>query len=170
MLATGGADTVWVGSGSSTVYSGSGSIVFSGDGESLIIDASTYNTSDLVVGGSGNSTIYGGAGNDLFFATGGGATTILEGSGTEEVVLGSGPTSVTGGSGTDLYHVTAGTAGGSYVISGFKIGTDQIRLFNYGNTAPQQVAAGGNLTLTLSDNTRITLLNVTAPLAGNAVV
>ncbi len=169
VLATGGADTVWVGSGSSTVYSGSGSVVFSGDGESLIIDASTYNTSDLVVGGSGNSTIYGGAGNDLFFATGGGATTISDGAGTEEVVFGSGPTTVIGGSGTDLYDVTAGTAGGSYVISGFKVGTDQIRLFNYGNEAPQQSAAGGNLTLTLSDNTRITLLNL-AQLGNTSVI
>jgi hypothetical protein len=85
------------------------------------------------------------------------------------VVFGSGPTTVTGGSGTDLYDVTAATAGGSYVISGFKVGTDQIRLFNYGNEAPQQTAAGGNLTLTLSDNTRITLLDVTQ-LAGNSVV
>ncbi len=120
-------------------------------------------------GGSGGSTIYGGASSDLFFATGGGATAIFEGSGTEEVVLGSGPTSVTGGSGTDLYDVTAGTAGGSYVISGFKVGIDQIRLFSYGNEAPQQSATSGNLTLTLGDYTRITLLNV-SQLADNSVV
>ena len=62
-----------------------------------------------------------------------------------------------------------GHAGGTDLISGFKVGTDQIGLFGYDLGTVQQSSAGGNTMLDLSDGTKITLLGVTQ-LAGNSIV
>jgi hypothetical protein len=147
----GGSETMWGGAGESTMFSASA-------GETTMIGGVN---GTLFVGQGGAATDIGGAGNDTFFASGGGATTIIEGGGADDVEFGAGPTTVAGGSGANLYDVTAGTAGGADVITGFKPGTDQLRLFGYDPATVQQSVAGGNLTLTLSDSTRITLVGIT---------
>ena len=48
--------------------------------------------------------------------------------------------------------------GGRDMISGFKVGTDQVALYGYDAGARQQVSSGATV-LSLSDGTSITLLN-----------
>ncbi len=79
-----------------------------------------------MLGGAGGVTAFGGSGTDLYFAPSAGTMVIVEGGGANDVVLGAGTTTVTGGSGTDLYDVANGGAGGTDVINGFKMGTDQM--------------------------------------------
>ena len=86
---------------------------------------------------------------------------VVEGDGNDEVVFGAGAASVTGGAENDLYDAIASHTGGSDVITGFKLGTDHLRLFNYDLSTVTRSVAGGNLTLQLADNTRITIVGVT---------
>ena len=118
--------------------------------------------------GAGQPAAYGGAGNDVFF-TGTGDMTIVEGAGSDVVSFGAGNASVFGGAGTDLYAFSQGSAGGNDVISGFKVGTDQIGLYGYDPSTVQTQSTGGNTTLSLADGTQITLLGV-SHLANGSVV
>ena len=86
---------------------------------------------------------------------------IVEGSGNDTVVFGSGATKVSGGTGTELYTFINGQAGGTDVISNFKVGVDQVNLFGYGTAAVQQQASGGGTLLSLTDHTSILLAGVT---------
>ena len=155
----GSSEAMWAGSGTSTLFGGQGGhdTLAGGAGNATLVGG-IGNT--VFLGAGGHVTATGGTGNDTFYATGGGAMTIAEGAGTDEVLLGGGPTTVVGGTGRDLYDVVTAAAGGADVISGFKLGTDQIRLFGYDLTTVKQSVAGNNLTLTLTDSTRITLIGV----------
>jgi hypothetical protein len=164
-----GGQSMFAGAGNSTMFGGGGDFIAGGGGTALIVDTSAAGSSAVFATGSGNTTLFGGAGSELVFATGGGNAVINAAAGSAEIVLGSGATTVNAGSGADFFDVTAGAAGGDDLIAGFKVGTDQIRLFGYNLAATQQSAAGGNITLTLSDNTRITLLGI-SQLAANSVI
>ncbi len=72
------------------------------------------------------------------------------------------------GSGPALYDVIRGAAGGTDVISGFKVNTDTIDLFGYGATGYTLATSGGSTTINVSDGTRIELLGVTNP--GHSIV
>ena len=123
---------------------------------------------DTFIGSDGTVTATGGTGNDTFW-TGSGSMTITEGAGNDTVIFGSGTATVTGGSVTDLYSFNLGHAGGSDIINDFKVGSDQINLFNYSPSATQQQVSGGNTVLTLSDHTSVVLVGLTQ-LASNSIV
>jgi acyl-coenzyme A thioesterase PaaI-like protein len=159
-------DEMFGGAGNTTMFGGAGNdTMVGGSGQTVMVLGAG---NDVVAGGSGGTTVYGGGGNDLYFATGGGAMVINEGSGNNGVVLGGGVTTVTGGSGTDVYYVANGKAGGTDVINGFKVGTDQLRLFGYPSANATPTFSGGNAVFSLSDGTKITLVGVTS-LAANSV-
>jgi Ca2+-binding RTX toxin-like protein len=169
LVAGGGPESMWAGSGNSTLQGGSGPDIMGGNAD--------INSVTLMIGGTGDTTFLGyggtvtaegGSGNDTFW-TGTGSMTITEGPGNDNVVFGAGHATVTGGTGTDLYTFINGQAGGIDMISGFKVGQDQVQLFGYDTTTVQPVFTGGNAVLTLSDNTRITLVGVTH-LATNSIV
>ncbi len=166
MIAGAGPEALWAGTGTSVLYGGVGADTLVGGtaGQSTITGGSG---GDLIVGSAGKVVAHGGTGDDVFFA-GTGDMTIAEGNGSDNVVFGRGNATVTGGAGRDLFTFLNGSAGGSDVISGFKVGTDQIQLFGYGADPARTAANGGSTVVTLSDGTTITLVGVTQ-LAANSI-
>ena len=165
MVAGGGTNALFGGAGHDTMYGGSGATVMVGSSGSALMVGGP-GSSDFV-GGSGQSTVFGGAGNDTVWSGTGSMTAVL-GNGADTVVLEAGSASVFGGFGSDVYDVINGSAGGNDMISGFKVGTDQIALYGY-NASAVQTTSGGSTILDLTDGTRITLLNVT-DLKSNSIV
>ena len=190
-----GTATFLGGSGSSTVVGGSGTDFVSGGAGGGLFGAGAAGGSVLTAGqqrsvllgrasgdrlvavGSGGDVLAAGAGNeslvgagssgaDVFYA-GSGADVITLGSGADMVFAGSGSASVSGGSGAELYGVVNGQAGGTEVISGFKLGVDRLVLGKFGagevarDLAGATVGAGGT-TVTLSDGTRVTFAGLAA--------
>lgn len=145
--------------GGNETLTGSGAtgnnVFFGGSGADLIVAGSGQ---DLIVGGTGTATLVGGVGNTAIFA-GAGRDLTLGGTGGDYIQAGSGNATVFAGSGSDLLAVVDGQAGGSMMVSGFRVGTDHLAARGY-SSAPQQATAGGNTVLTFSDNTRVTLLGV----------
>ncbi len=135
---------------------------FGGTGADLIVAGAGH---DLVVAGSGAETINAGTGQTAIFA-GTGSDLIVGGNGADYVQVGAGSATAFTGAGADLFAAVNGGAGGTELISGFRVGTDQIALRGYAGSgtmagiASSQVT-GGSTVLTLADNTRITLQGVT---------
>jgi Ca2+-binding RTX toxin-like protein len=122
---------------------------------------------DLVLAGGGNETLIGAqsSGNNTFVA-GSGSDTIVGGSGNDVFMAGSGAATMTGGSGADLYAFFNGEAGGTDVITNFKLGTDHVTLQNYGPGAvstalASAIFADGSTTMTLPDGTKVTFQGIT---------
>jgi Ca2+-binding RTX toxin-like protein len=151
-------DLIAAASGNETLGAGNSTgnnLFFGGTGNDLIMAGAG---NDLVVAGSGTPTIFGGSGNTAIFA-GSGQDLIVLGSGADYVQMGTGNAAIFAGTGADLFGIYNGQAGGNDIISGFKNGTDHIALRGY-PSAPSIVSHGGNTTITLSDNTQVTLLGV----------
>lgn len=149
--------------GQSTVYGGADTTVVDGSGSTMMVAGSG---SLAFYGGVGNATVFGGSGDNSFFG-GHGSMTLSEGSGTSYVGIGAGSIDVYEGTGANLYGITKGSAGGAATISGFKSGSDKISLSGYANdeasiATGKGIVNGGNLTLTLSDNTRLTFIGLTS--------
>ena len=168
LVAADGPVSMWAGSGTSTLQAGSGNDVMGGNAD--------INSTTLMIGGTGNATflgsagsvtVTGGSGNDTYWASTG-LMTIIEGSGNDTVFFGSGQATATGGTGTGIYSFINGHAGGIAKINDFKVGIDQINLFGYGNMIAQPQVSGGNLAISLSDGTAITLVGISS-LAANSI-
>ncbi len=154
------------GTGSNLIIAGAGNetltgsdatasnVFFGGTGADVIAGGSGQS---VIVAGSGPATLSGGAGTAAIFA-GTGQEVILGGTGTAYVQLGGGAATLFAGTGMDLIGVVNG-AGGSLVVSGFKVGTDRISAQGYAS-APTVAAAGGNTVLGFSDHAQVTLLGV----------
>jgi len=85
-----------------------------------------------------------------------------------QVVLGAGKATITDGSGPASFDVVKNAAGGSDVVSGFKVGTDKISLFGYAAADLHISTGAGNTLVSLSDGTKIQILGVTN--LGNSIV
>ena len=161
LVATGTLDNLVAAGGGNETLTGSGAsgnnTFFGGAGSDLIVTGAGR---DLVVAGSGAATIAGGMGNAAIFA-GTGQDLILGGAGGNYVQAGSGAATVFTGQGAELIAVVSGQAGGSVVVSGFRVGTDHLAARGYAS-APTQAVMGGNTVLGFSDHTQVTLLGVAA--------
>ena len=152
---TGGHNLLYAGYGQATLFGG-------GDGDQLYAEGSKAQTLNA---GSGNETLSGVfARGDLTVHAGGGADQIALGSGDSEVIAGTGSATISGGTGHDVFTFIQGEAGGSSLIENFT-SLDKIKLVGYGpdaarNALQSQTAANGAVSITLSDNTTITLLGV----------
>ncbi len=144
-----GADTMFGGTGTSTLVGGSGT---------ALMVADSGNT--LFVGGAGQSTVWGGTGTDAIWTGPGEMQAVESRNGNDTAVLGSGTSTIHGGLGQDVYDIINGSGGGNTTIIGFKVGTDVINPIGYGAPLSQHVA-GLSTVLTLSDNTTITLADIT---------
>ena len=148
----GSATTAVTGSlqGADSVIGGSGALDVSGRGGNM-----------LVVGSATSSNIFTGDGASLIFA-GAGSTSVTGGSGGMQVVLDSGGGTFLEGAGPAFYDVINGTsAGGTDVISGFKVNTDTIALYGYSGAGYTLATSGGSTTIDVADGTKIELLGVT---------
>ena len=131
---------------------------FGGTGADLIVAGAGH---DLVVAGSGAETINAGTGQTAIFA-GTGSDLIVGGSGADYVQVGAGSATAFTGAGADLFAAVNGGGGGSELVVGFRVGTDQIALRGYAGSGTMagvtnSQVTGGSTVLTLADNTRITL-------------
>ncbi|APH54913.1 Peptidase S8 family protein [Granulibacter bethesdensis] len=187
-----GADTIIGGSagGSQLTANGAGSAVFAnGNGNVLLgsktgaVTLATQGASNTVFGGAGGGTILSNGSHDLVVMDQG-ATTLFGGqnaaiftnsananivgeTGSYAVGFGSGTSNAWASASTDLFLFANGQAGGNVTIGNFQDGKDFIQLQGYGDNVVQNVLAGAQqtasgLSLTLSDNTHITLLGVTS--------
>ena len=165
------ANVLVAGAGSETL-TGSGSsgrnVFFGGTGADVIAAGAGAST---VLGGPGSATISGGSGTAAIFA-GGGQDVILGGIGADYVQASTGNATLFAGAGADLVGAVHGQSGGSLVVSGFRVGTDQLDLQGYGGGMTgitNSQVANGSTALTLVDGTHITLLGVTNLGAGSFV-
>ncbi len=142
--------------GADSVIGGTGALNVFGQGGNM-----------LVVGSTTSSNIFTGDGASLIFI-GAGSTSVTGGSGGMQVVLGSGGGTLLEGSGPALYDAINGSAGGTDVISGFKVNADAIDLYGYGTTGYTLATSGGSTTINVSDGTKIELLGVANP--GHSIV
>jgi Ca2+-binding RTX toxin-like protein len=185
-----GAVSVSGGSGDTTMFGGTGTadtILRAGSGQNYLLGGF----------GSGNTTLVGGSGPAWEFAAGTGPTTMYAGSSTtimvgvtgtgpelmktgtgnaliglnansDTVIGGSGASTVLGGTGTDIYSFVKGQAGGTELITNFKVGKDAL-IFSpeYGGHAVASEAVetlagwGRSDVIQLTDGTTITLVGVT---------
>lgn len=173
LVATGTLGNVVAAAGGNETLTGAGAsgsnVFFGGSGADVIVAGGGR---DLVVAGAGAETISGGAGSAGIGGTavfaGAGSDVILGGAGAGYVQVGGGETTLFTGAGAELLGVVAGQAGGSLVVSGFRVGVDHVAARGYAG-APSVASAGGNTVLGFSDHTQVTLLGV-ASLPGGAFV
>jgi Ca2+-binding RTX toxin-like protein len=100
----------------------------------------------------------------VIFHAGSGQDQIALGNGKSVVVAGTGSTTIGGGTGHDVFTFIQGQAGGSEFIANFT-SLDKIKLLGYGPDAEKQAlqsqtVSNGSVSITLSDNTKVTLLGV----------
>lgn len=159
-----GTATVVAGSGASSLTPGSGAITLYGSAGSNIGLAGSNGL--LFVAGAGNETLNGGGSSGNNELVGGpGADFIVGGAGNDTLFAGAGPETLGGGGGSDIYSfVSSRTHGSADTILDFAP-NDTLYLTGYGANAATTVlnsafSAGGSTTITLSDHTQITFLNV----------
>jgi Ca2+-binding RTX toxin-like protein len=169
----GGSDTIVAGTGSETVFGGASDLIFAGSSNLDFIGGMEA----TINGGSGHDTIFGQAGSSIAYFGNAGQAQIIAGSGNETLsaagstagivfFAGSGNATLSGGTGPDIFAFGHGQVGGTDLINNFN-STSQIDLLGYG---PNEIAgvlasattANGGTTITLSDNTKITLTSVSS--------
>jgi hypothetical protein len=119
----------------------------------------------LYAAGAGNETLNAANSsgtNNLFASTVAGATDSLAGgSGANTFSAGGGADTFTGGGGSNSFFFMAKYTVGSHDVVTNLASTDSVSLIGYDPTKSSTATAAGSTTLTLSDNTQITFLNVT---------
>jgi Ca2+-binding RTX toxin-like protein len=165
-----GALTFVAGSGAASVIAGTGqATLFGGSGSYTYLAGGPSSAGALFVAGGGNETLNAAgstAGNIMFAGTAGIGSndSLVGGSGNDTFVGGTGQTTMTGGAGTDYFVFNKATGGGTTTINDFT-SKETLGIFGYGSTASAIVSAssvsGGNTTISLSNNTKITLVGFT---------
>ena len=166
LVASSGGDTLTgAGATGNNLYYASGpDQVIAGAGhDTVVLGPANFYTPSAPDGGI--TTVFAGnAGSTGIFASSERAV-VVGGANTEYVQAGTGPETVFAGSGVDGFGFVDGQSGGTAAIIGFAA-QDRIELQGYGAGAVQAAlgaatVSGGNTTLALADNTRITLFGVT---------
>lgn len=137
--------------GSGIVEPGAGSVTAHASGGNLDVFGGSGGN-NLLVGGSGSNTLLGGDGGD----------TLLGGSGANVFVGGPGSATMTGGANATLNTLEFAAQRdnqSSDVIINFNIAADKIELLS-GLAVNQQSVSHGNLSVMLSNNTKLTLIGV----------
>jgi Ca2+-binding RTX toxin-like protein len=164
---TGGNNFLQAGDGAATLFGGgSGDQLYAGGGQSQELHA-----------GAGNETLFGGfaSGNDTFYG-GAGSDQIYGGFGNDTFVAGIGSATVTASPfSSNVFDFVKATGGGTEVVTGLTDASQvHIALSGYGAHAISQALAsqsfdGSGVTITLSDNTKVTFQNITGLTAQNFV-
>lgn len=174
-----GSVTLFGGAGSDTFMGGSGrAVIYGGQGGNNSLLGGTGRAT-LFGGGSGDSLyaqgtkgqdLFAGIGNETLSAAsssgrdslvaGSGADSLIGGSGKDTFVGGTGSATMLGGSGHDVFSFIKSLNGGTDLVVNFT-SVDKIDLQGYGphavqNALDSQTFANGSVTITLSDNTRVT--------------
>ncbi|MFT8611456.1 beta strand repeat-containing protein [Gluconobacter oxydans] len=172
-----GALTFLNGTGATTVSAGT-STLFGASGLDLMLVGGSASSANLFVGGDGSETVSAASSNGTLHAFAGtGDETIIGGSAADTLVGGSGAATLTGGSGAaNLFALNKGSAGGDYTITDFGSAAGNLMaLYQYGlqnndglaSVLSNATVAGGNTTIELSDNSKITFVGITDLNASN---
>jgi hypothetical protein len=179
-----GSAVVYGGTGTASVVGGSGGVTFGGGTGTATLrgTATAYGVAGELIdytgssgglnylAGTGSETVNAAASstNNLIWASASTGTSdvMVGGSGNDTLIAGPGANTLTGGAGSNEFIFISGRDGGHATITDLSA-SDQVFLQNYGAGAALQaertaVSAGGNTTLTLSDNTQITFLGITS--------
>jgi Ca2+-binding RTX toxin-like protein len=182
-----GGATIFGGSGSETYIGGAGgsqvvhggsagsNFLFAGDGAATLFGGG--NGDNLFAFGDHDQTLIAGSGREtLSAAFSGGNDLLIAGSGNNSLVGGTGADTFVGGSGHDtvfatnpgasLFEFIKGQAGGTELVQDVFAATDvHIHLSGYGageaaHALTSQHAAGGGVTISLTDGTKVTFQNI----------
>ncbi|GBR43842.1 beta strand repeat-containing protein [Gluconobacter roseus] len=176
-ISASGSLTFLNGTGATTVSAGT-STLFGASGLDLMLVGGSASSTNLFVGNEGNETVSAASSNGTLHAFAGtGNETIIGGSSADTLVGGSGAATLTGGSGAaNLFALNKGSAGGDYTITDFGSAAGNLMaLYQYGlqnnnglaNVLASATVAGGNTTIELSDNSKITFVGVSDLNASN---
>lgn len=163
---TGGTGTLAVnglGSGAISVTGATGTVTSSALGNNSFIKGGS-NGGNVLNAAGGNTTLVGGGAGDKLTDTGtAGGNLLLASAGGASLSAGSGNDTLAGGAGSDIFILTHGSAAHSTVIQGYTAGADHLSFVGFGTASPiaSQAVIGGSLQLILSDQTTVTLTNVT---------
>jgi len=154
---------VTVGAGQATIFGGSGGEVnvFGSQSGALYVAGAGNETVDAA-----QSTISGPTGNLFWGSSAAGSNDLMiAGAGTDTLAAGAGHDTLTGGPGSDAFvFFQSNTAGTNVTTINDFTSSDSVFILNYGTTTDQvlgtAITVGGNLTLTLSDNTKVTFTGV----------
>lgn len=147
------------GSGPATLFGGGNNDqLFAAGSSAQELHAAGGNATLDGIGSSGSDTFYGGSGTDQIFGNGTNNT----------VVAGTGAATVTAiASAHNVFNFISGAAGGTELVEGLtNMSQVNIQLTGYGpneaaNALSGQTTNGSSVTITLSDNTKITFDNIT---------
>lgn len=176
-----GSDTFEGGSGRAVVYGGQGgnNILLGGTGRATLFGGGSGD--HLYAQGSKAQALVAGVGNETLsaaMATGGdslvagsGRDLLIGGSGNDTFFGGTGISTMLGGSGQEVFAFVKSLNGGTDLVMNFT-SLDKIDLQGYGPHAVKdaldsQTYAGGSVTITLSDNTRVTFAGVSGLTKGD---
>jgi Ca2+-binding RTX toxin-like protein len=159
-----GNPTIAGGTGQETLYAAAGQDLTYADG------ANTTTGANILAAGTGNETLdAGGAQVGVGLAAGVGSVDMIGSHGNDIFYGGAGAATMTGGGGSDafVFGNDLGHTGGVDIITDFTA-SDNFVVVGYGANAAQYlldtaIVSGGNTTVTMSDHTTITFLNVTNP-------
>ncbi len=138
-----------VGEGATTIAAGAGNAVF--------VDGSA----PVSVAGAGGLVVYAGQGTgNYIFDANAGSETLWGGAGTDQFIAGTGNDQMVSGGGADSFKFINGLAGGSDVITNFRVGIDKIVLQSYGGSIPALTVQNGNTYFSLADGTHVQVVGV----------
>ena len=88
---------------------------------------------------------------------------ITAGSGADTLIAGAGSDTLSGGPGADTFAFFSQFTAGAHEYVTHLTASDAVDLFGYGHAPKSTSTAHGSTTITLSDNTKITFVDVTHP-------
>jgi hypothetical protein len=175
--------TVVTGSGKNSIAGGTGGLVVTSHANDTVSGAapggvtlfgSAHHSVTYTGGGNlfynagaGNETLnaVGSTGNNVLFAsrTKGTHDRIAAGSGADTLIAGAGSDTLRSGPGADTFAFFSQFTAGAHEYVTHLTASDAVDLFGYGQAPKSTSTAHGSTTITLSDNTKITFVNVTNP-------
>jgi Ca2+-binding RTX toxin-like protein len=142
------ASTVTAGAGTDYVYGSVGGGVFTGGSAG----------GNVLLGGTGAVTLFGGGSYDYLQGGSNGDNSIKAAGGNSTLVASAGGSdTLVAGTGKDTFSLVTEAAGKNYTISGYSA-ADHIVVDKAGFTGATDKVVGGSSIITLSDNTKITLV------------
>lgn len=157
VVGTSGSDPT-IGGAYNAAHPSASAVVFAMGGSNVTFNSGT--DGNILVAASANATLNasGSDGANVLFNEAS-AATLMGGSYYNYFIAGAGNATMAGGSGPNFFQFFSTSDGGSNLITGWNNANDQIDLNGY--TSYNETVSGGSTVITLSDNTKITVQNVT---------
>ena len=151
--------TIHGGAGSVSVSGSNGDITYFGGAGAAVLDGSARNLA--IRGGAGSITVANAWATSTNFVGGSGTAGLEIGNAGGAVIFGTGDTTVQESAWGAVTYTATSASRGTQVITGFRIGTDILRLA--GTAMAGQTTDGTGTTLTTTGGARIVLQGITAP-------